>query len=162
MSLLCLWNQGRPEDGGGGGGPAPTGTVTVMINFDHELLDRSTNKNDALFEFTNNQLQFADGRDTAMSFAVNFNQNSNSTYDKLWIPFSPSTQIVYDTPAGFSVFMRLKPHTLTNLGTSQIIMPAPLTNRIKYWAVLFSINTVHRFTLYGGARRGTAARQIRT
>lgn len=123
---------GPPEDGGGGG-VTPTGTVTVMINFDHELIDRSTNKNNALFEFTNNQLMFADGRDSAMSFAVNFNQNSNSTYDKLWIPFSNSTQIVYDTPSGFSVFMRLKPHTLTNLGSSQVIMPAPLTNRIKYW-----------------------------
>ena len=67
----------------------PTGgTVTVMINFDHELEDRSGKKNHALHEFTNQQLLFADGLSNELSFAVNFNPNSNSTYDKLWIPFS--------------------------------------------------------------------------
>jgi concanavalin A-like lectin/glucanase superfamily protein len=122
-----------PIEPGPPDGPSPTGTVTVMLNFDQELEDRSNNKNDALFEFTNNQLVFSSGRDSMMSFAVNFNQSSNSTYDKLWIPFSNSTQIVYDTPNGFSLFMRYKPHTLTNLGTATSApQPAPMTNRIRY------------------------------
>lgn len=122
-----------PVEPGPPDGPTQTGTTTVMLDFDHALEDRSNNKNDALFEFTNNQLVFGNGRDTVMSFAVNFNQSSNSTYDKLWIPFSNSTQIVYDTPNGFSVLQRWKPHTLTNLGTATSPpQPAPKTNRIRY------------------------------
>ena len=43
-------------------GAPPTGTITIMINFDHELEDRSGKKNHAIFEFTNNQLLFAMAR----------------------------------------------------------------------------------------------------
>ena len=104
-----------------------------MINFDHELEDRSANSNNALFEFTNNQLLFAEGQGAQMNFAVNFNPTSNSTFDKLWIPFSNSTQIVYDTPNGFSILTRIYPITLTNLGTQQAAGPAALTSRMKYF-----------------------------
>ena len=104
-----------------------------MLNFDHELEDRSTSNNDALFEFTNNQLLFAEGQGAQMNFAVNFNPTSNSTFDKLWIPFSNSTQLVYDTPNGFSILTRIYPLTLADLGTQQAAAPAPLTNRVKFW-----------------------------
>ena len=115
-------------------GAPPTGTITVMINFDHELEDRSGKKNNAIFEFTNDQLLFADGQNQDLSFAVNFNPNSNSTYDKLWIPFSNTTQIVYDTANGFSIFCRIMPLVTTDLGgVSTQPGPAPLTNRITYY-----------------------------
>ena len=113
--------------------PTPIGTTTVLLNFDHELQDRSTSNNDALFEFTNNQLLFIEGQGAQMNFAVNFNPSSNSTYDKLWIPFSNSTQVVYDTPSGFSIFTRIMPSTLASLGTQQVVMPSPVTNRITYY-----------------------------
>ena len=109
------------------------GTTTIMINFDHELEDRSTSNNDALFEFTNNQLLFAEGQGAQMNFAVNFNPTSNSTFDKLWIPFSNRTQLVYDTPNGFSILTRIYPITLADLGTQQVAAPAPLTSRMKYF-----------------------------
>ena len=122
---------GPPEEQPGA--PTPVGTTTIMLNFDHELEDRSTSNNDALFEFTNNQLLFAEGQGAQMNFAVNFNPTSNSTFDKLWIPFSNSTQVVYDTPNGFSILTRIYPITLANLGTQQVAGPAPLTNRTKYF-----------------------------
>ena len=120
---------GPPEEGA----PTPVGTTTVMINFDHELEDRSTSNNDALFEFTNNQLLFAEGQGAQMNFAVNFNPTSNATFDKLWIPFSNSTQLVYDTPNGFSILTRIYPLTLADLGTQQVAAPAPLTNKVRYY-----------------------------
>ena len=108
-----------------------------MINFDHELQDRSTFRNHAIHEFTNQQLLFAEGKDVGLSFAVNFNPASNSTYDKLWIPFSNSTQIIYDTPSGFSIFTRINP-LLLSFGSTQTTPPpaagpAPLTNRMRYY-----------------------------
>ncbi len=129
-----FWEPMVPSEPGPVGpiGAPPTGTVTVMINFDHELEDRSGKKNHAIFEFTNNQLLFADGQNQDLSFAVNFNPASNSTYDKLWIPFSDTTQIVYNTPTGFSIFCRIMPLLTTDLGTISS-GPAPITNRIKYF-----------------------------
>src|SRR5262245_22446811 len=105
-------------------------TTTILLNFDHELQDRSGKKNHATFEFTNDQLLFADGRDVDLSFAINFNPSSNNTFDKLWIPFSNTTQILYDTPTGFSIFTRIMPLTLTPLGTAA--SPAPQTNKVSY------------------------------
>ena len=128
-----FWKPMVPSEPGPVGpiGAPPTGSITVMINFDHELEDRSGKKNHAIFEFTNNQLLFADGQNQDLSFAVNFNPNSNSTYDKLWIPFSDTTQIVYGTPTGFSIFTRIMPLVITDLGTSQTPAPAPRTNLIQ-------------------------------
>jgi hypothetical protein len=128
-----FWKPMVPSEPGPVGpiGAPPSGTVTVMINFDHELEDRSGKKNHAIFEFTNNQLLFADGQNQDLSFAVNFNPTSNSTYDKLWIPFSPTTQIVYDTSVGFSIFTRIMPTTLSAIG--QVDAPAPRTNKVQYW-----------------------------
>ena len=131
-----FWTPTVPQEPGPEeqpGAPTPVGTTTVMLNFDHELEDRSTSNNDALFEFTNNQLLFAEGQGAQMNFAVNFNPTSNSTFDKLWIPFSNSTQLVYDTPNGFSILTRIYPITLADLGTQQAAAPAPLTNRVKYF-----------------------------
>ena len=131
-----FWTPTVPQEPGPEeqpGAPTPVGTTTVMINFDHELEDRSTSNNDALFEFTNNQLLFAEGQGAQMNFAVNFNPTSNSTFDKLWIPFSNSTQLVYDTPNGFSILTRIYPITLADLGTQQVAAPAPLTSRMAYY-----------------------------
>ena len=130
-----FWTPTVPQEPGPEeqpGAPTPVGTTTIMLNFDHELEDRSTSNNDALFEFTNNQLLFAEGQGAQMNFAVNFNPTSNSTFDKLWIPFSNSTQLVYDTPNGFSILTRIYPITLADLGTQQAAAPAPLTSRMKY------------------------------
>lgn len=110
----------------------PIATQTLLLNFDQELKDRSSSKNDALFEFTNNQLLFIAGQGAQMNFAVNFNPSSNSSYDKIWVPFSNSTQMVYDTPSGFSIFTRIMPSTLTNLGTQAVVAPAPMTGRVQY------------------------------
>ena len=131
-----FWTPTVPQEPGPEeqpGAPTPVGTTTVMLNFDHELEDRSTSNNDALFEFTNNQLLFAEGQGAQMNFAVNFNPTSNATFDKLWIPFSNSTQLVYDTPNGFSILTRIYPITLADLGTQQVAAPAPLTNRTRYF-----------------------------
>src|SRR5262245_20825417 len=105
-------------------------TVMLLLNFDHELIDRSGKKNNGIFEFTNDQLLFADGRDAGFSFAVNFNPLSNDTYDKIWVPFSNTTQIVYDTPVGFSIFTRIMPTVITPIG--QTASPTPMTNRVSY------------------------------
>jgi hypothetical protein len=132
--------------------PIPVGTTTLMLNFDHELEDRSNNHNDALFEFTNNQLLFAEGKDAQMNFAVNFNPNSNTTFDKLWIPFSNSLQIVYNTPSGFSIFTRIYPVTLSSLGTQQVVAPAPQTNRIRFWgSPVFNKYTPQIYVIWWGS-----------
>lgn len=128
-----FWQPQVPQEPNGGIlTPPGNQAITVMLNFDHELEDRSNMNNDALFEFTNNQLIFTEGATSALSFAIDFNHNSNVTYDKLWIPFSNSTQIVYDTPTGFSIFTRIKPTVITDLGTTTTPGPAPASNRVKY------------------------------
>jgi hypothetical protein len=127
-----FWQPQVPQEPDGGIlTPPGNQAITVMLNFDHELEDRSNMNNDALFEFTNNQLIFTEGATSALSFAIDFNHNSNVTYDKLWIPFSNSTQIVYDTPTGFSIFTRIKPTVVADLGTSTTPGPAPASNRLK-------------------------------
>jgi Concanavalin A-like lectin/glucanases superfamily len=83
-----------------------------MHDFDHGFEDKSTFNNDIIDEFTNNQPIFVAGP-TGIGFQISFNANSDTTYDKLWIPFSNSTQIVYDVTGGFSVFMRIAASFLT-------------------------------------------------
>jgi hypothetical protein len=75
---------------------------------------------------------FTDGATSALSFAVDFNHNSNVTYDKIWVPFSDKIQVVYDTPGGFSILTRIKPTVVSDLGTSTTPGPAPVTNNIVY------------------------------
>lgn len=128
------WQPQIPQEPNGGVLTLPSAsTITIMLNFDHELEDRSNMNNDALFEFTNNQLMFTDGAESVLSFAVDFNHNSNATFDKLWIPFSTSSQIVYETTGGFSVFTRIKPWVITDLGTPTTPGPAPQTSIMHYY-----------------------------
>ena len=74
--------------------------------------------------------------------------------------FSNRTQLVYDTPNGFSILTRIYPLTLADLGTQQAAAPAPLTNRIKYLGgpVLNKYN-VEIYNIWWGSawNSGTAA-----
>jgi len=96
--------------------------VTMMFTFDLALSDQSGFGNHAIAQFTNNQTQYHVGypwndlgatvSPDILPFGAQFNWFNFNGYDKLWIPFSQSNQVVYDTTTGFSVFMRIWPLTL--------------------------------------------------
>jgi hypothetical protein len=110
--------------------------VTMMFTFDLAIADQSGFENHAFHQFTNNQMQYhvgypwpASTEDAAdiLPYGAQFNWFNWYGYDKLWVPFSQSNQIVYDTTTGFSVFMRIWPLTLDyhNIGTGST---PPLTD----------------------------------